>query len=382
MTKNDYNKTSFSNDATKKILGFEYQKLIALECCFNSKPGDIIYIECYGDISTKDVIIETKNHLDIFNMTDQSPDFWKTLRNFVKEKEITTQYSKLILHTSAIVKEESIFSNWNKKNRDEKLRLIEQFKENPNPTIQEFSDFIFNFNDLYQKNDLLEVLEKLELRVSQPNVIEKFNELKGHQVFSIVDEKYRDGFLTYLHGYITKKAIDDRNQWKIIYNDFIRDLRSYAKRFLSESIPFPEATTDIIVTGDENFLFVKELKEIELDTKVAGSIIDYLMAAESTLRLIEMGGSSTSIAIDSFENELCGKMNATKELHFLEIQLSGITELKAINQSKKLFFTCKAFEKLNIKGVQSIEMYYQHGKMHKTVEERKFVWRFLGEDIP
>jgi hypothetical protein len=212
MTRDDYSKTSFSNDATKKILGFEYQKLIALECCLNSKPGDIIYIECYGDVSTEDTIIETKNHLEKINMTDQSPDFWKTLRNFVKEKEITTQYSKLILHTSAAVKEESIFSNWNKKNCDEKLRLIEHFKESPNCSIKEFSDFIFNFNDSYQENDLLEVLEKLELHVSQPNVIEKLNELKGHPVFSIVDEKYRDNFLTYLHGYITKKAIDDRNQ--------------------------------------------------------------------------------------------------------------------------------------------------------------------------
>jgi len=381
MTKDDYNKTSFSNDATKKILGFEYQKLIALECCLNSKLGDIIYIECYGDVSTEDTIIEAKNHLEKFNMTDQSPDFWKTLRNFVKEREITTQYSKLILHTSAIVKEESIFSNWNEKRGEEKLRLIEQFKENPNCSIKEFSDFIFNFNDSYQENDLLEVLDKLELRVSQPNVIEKSSELKGHPVFSLVDEKYRDDFLIYLHGYITKKAIDDRNQWKIIYNDFIRDLRSYAKRFLSEKIPFPEVSIDVTVTGDENFVFIKELKEIELCNKIAEAVVDYLMAAESSLRLIELGGSSTSTAIDSFEIELRGKMNATKEQYFLDISVSNISKSKAINQSKRLFFVCKAFEKLSVRGVQSIEMYYQHGKMHKIVEERKFVWRFFGEDI-
>jgi len=381
MTIDGYTETSFSNDATKKILGFEYQKLIALEYCLNSKPEDIIYIECYGDVSTKDTIIETKNHLKEFNMTDQSIDFWKTLRNFVKEREITTQYSKLILHTSAIVREESIFSVWNEKNCEEKLRLIEQFKENPNDSIKEFSNFIFNFKDSYQENDLLEILDKLELRISQPNVIEKYCELKEHLAFVIVDEKYRDTLLEQLIGYITKKAIDDNNRWKIISTDFMRDLQSYAKRCLSEKIPFPEVSIDVAFTGDENFLFIKELKEIELENKVEEAVVDYLTAEESSLRLIKVGGFSTSTAIDSFEIELYGRMNTTKELHFLDISGPDISKAKAIYQSKKLFLICKNFEKLSIRDVQSIEMYYQHGKMHKIVEERKFIWRFLGEDI-
>jgi hypothetical protein len=381
MTRDGYNGTSFSNDDTKKILGFEYQKLIALECCLNSNPEDIIYIECYGDVSTRDVIIETKNHLEEFNMTDQSPDFWKTLRNFVKERNITTQYSKLVLHTSAIVKEKSIFSNWNEKSCEEKLRSIEQSKENPNESIKKFSDFIFNFNDLYKQNDLLEILEKLELQVSQPNVIEKYDELKGHKAFLIVDERYRDTLLKQLIGDITKKAIDDKNQWKIVCSDFFLDLRSYAKRFLSEEIPFPEVAIDVTVTGDEGFMFIKELKDIELEDKVVEAVIEYLMSEESSLQLIKLGGPSTGIAIDHFENELHGKMNATKALHLLDLSMPKILKSKTITHSKKLFFTCKAFEKLSIKGVQSIEMCYQHGKMHKIVEERNFVWRFLEKDI-
>jgi hypothetical protein len=150
---------------------------------------------------------------------------------------------------------------------------------------------------------------------------------------------------------------------------------------MNEEIPFPEVSIDVAVTGNENFVFVKELKEVELDDKVSEAVVDYLMAAESSLQLIELGGSSTSTAIDNFEIELCGKMNATKELYSLDIQVPEISRSKAIYQSKKLFFKCKTFEKLRIRGIQSIEMYYQHGKMHKIVEERKFRWRFLKEDI-
>ncbi len=37
-----------SNNATKKLLGFDYQKLLALESCLNAKENETIWIECFG----------------------------------------------------------------------------------------------------------------------------------------------------------------------------------------------------------------------------------------------------------------------------------------------------------------------------------------------
>lgn len=380
MTIDTTNGSSFSNDATKKILGVEYQKLIALECCFNAKPGDIIYIECYGDIATKDQIIETKNHLNTFVMTDQSLDFWKTLRNFVLEKEITEHYSKLILHTTAIVTNSSIFSNWNEKSNEVKFMLIEQIGSKPNKSIEKYSQFVFSFNNSYQKSDLLEILEKLEIKISQPNVIEKYQELKEHPSLLIVNEKYRDTLLEQLIGYITKKAIDDKNQWKIIRDDFVRDLQSYAKKFMTDRTPFPEVPIDLIIK-DENYIFIEELKIIGLENHIEEEIINYLRTQKCSTQLIEWDSISAIKAINNFETELHGKMNDTKKLRALDISVQDILKSKTKKASQKLFYECKNFPKLVIRDVQDIEMYYQHGKMHKIVEDHKFVWRFMEEDL-
>lgn len=39
---------TLGNDSTKNQLGFEYQKLVALEYCLNAKNGEYVYIECFG----------------------------------------------------------------------------------------------------------------------------------------------------------------------------------------------------------------------------------------------------------------------------------------------------------------------------------------------
>lgn len=375
------NNSTFSNNATPSILGFEYQKLIALEYCLNSKSGDIVYIECYGDVATKDATIETKHHEKELNLADQSPEFWKTLKNFVLEKEITDQFSKLILHTTASINQKSIFWDWNSKNSNEKYCSIEKYKYSSIDSINRYVALIFNFNDSYQKADLLNILNRFEIRSSQPDIRKKCDELKDHPVLSLVDEKYRDELLQYLHGYITKRAIKNHDKWHIVYDEFIRDIRSYTKKYMNDKIPFPEDSLEIKIAGNNNYVFIEELKKIDLESKVEEAVIDYLKTAESTIQLIRWGGQTTTVAIDNFESELHMKMKNLKEINALDLSISDLSKPQTIKKSKGLFFGCKNFEKLSIRGVQDIELYYQHGKMHKIVEDHKFVWRFLEEDV-
>ncbi len=53
---------TLNNDSTKKQLGFEYQKLIALEHCLNTKNGKHVYIACFGDVQHNNESIEFKHH--------------------------------------------------------------------------------------------------------------------------------------------------------------------------------------------------------------------------------------------------------------------------------------------------------------------------------
>lgn len=372
---------TFSNNATLKLLGYDYQKLFALECCLNAKPGDIIYIECYGDVATKDISYELKKRDEKYNMTDQSPDFWKTLKNFVKEWKSISQFSKLVLHTTAFVDKNSIFFDWNSKSADQKLRLIEIVKQNPNQSIKKFTDIIFGFNDTYTEDDLLDILKKLEIDYSQSSIKEKCEEIKNHPAFLSVDEKLRDQLIEQLYGYISMKAIEDSSRWKIIYNDFSKDIQHYFRSFQQNEIPYPDLLADVEYTGHEKYRFIDELRAIEFDSEVESAVIDYLRAEKNSFKLIETGGPFIQESIDKFEFELNNKMINQKKHDVLDLDSSEITTPIAIKKSKALFLKCKLFNKMKIRGVQPIEMYYQHGKMHKIVDEQNFCWKFSEEDL-
>ena len=362
--------------------GFDYQKLFALECCLKARRGDIIYIECLGDVAVKsktpssNVSYETKLHHDIFNMTDQSPDFWKTLKNYVKEYSKITQFSKLILYTTASVEKNSIFDDWNSKSPEQKMQLIQTFQDNPNKTIQEFTAVIFGYNEIYKRENLVNILKKLEIHTGQVSIKEKCDEIKQMQIFITIDDKLQDAFLEQLYGYISLKAIDNHNLWIISYDDFVKDIQQYIRSFQQTEIPFPELPAGIGYTGHEVYRFIDELRAIDLEEEIESSVIDYLRSEKNSLKLIETGGPFVKVSIDNFERELEDKMKAQKKVDSFEL-----STINSIIRSKRLFYKCNSFEKIKIRGVQPIELYYQRGKMHKIVEERDFHWKFEQENI-
>jgi len=381
MTSDDIVSQNFSNDATPTILGFEYQKLIALECCLKSKSDDIVYIECFGDVATSDVSIETKNRFLTYSMTNQSPDFWKTLRNYVREKGKISQFTKLILYTTAKLPIDSIFSDWNGLSGEEKFERLETIRNNPNKGIMDFVDCIYDFNNTYTKKDLIEILEKLKIFHSQKTISEKFCEIKNHPYLFSIEEKYREKIIHQMHGAISLKSIENTNRWEIVVSEFLRDLQFQIRRYSQDEIPFPDFPEEVEFTGKETFPFIIELREIELDNEIQRAFIDYIRAEKSSVDLLKWGAYSIKESIDVFESELNDRMSNNKKRHAVALVKSDLPTPKSIRKSKELYFDCKNFEKFKIRGVQEIQMYFQHGKMHKIVNDNRFVWKFLNEDV-
>lgn len=373
MGKNDDGNNPVSTDASKQILGFEYQKLLAIECCLDSSSGDIVYLECKGDVANTNTIYETKHHCNISHLTEASPDFWKTLRNFVIDFDKMMQYSRLILYTTSSIGIYSAFDDWNKKTASEKLLTLESIKEKSHKTIKSYTDVVFGFNDSYRKKNLLDILNKLEIHSSQSTIYGKYEDIKKKLYY--VQEKYRDDLLKQLHGYVDARLIENTNCWHIVYDDFERDLQGYVRKYSNEKIPFPEEPTDIQYEDNQNYRFIDKLKEVDLDKEIPKALTDFLKGDIISIKLIEYGGPATHTAINNFEVDLCDKMKTTKRLHSLKL-LQNQLSLNAILQSKELYYTCSNFEKMRIDGVQDIRRYYQHGKMHKIVDEGLFEWKF------
>ncbi|MGZ8176168.1 hypothetical protein [Methylobacter sp.] len=158
----------FNNDNTLKGLGFDYQKLIALEKCLEAKKNEYIWIECKGDVADQDASIEVKHHNSKHNLISNSEDAWKTIKNYVENFHLAKTFNRLILHTTSSVPEDSIFCGWNGLTTAEKKnKLLEHV---PSESIKEHHDKI----NACPSIDLQTILERFLIFSDQPKIAEKW----------------------------------------------------------------------------------------------------------------------------------------------------------------------------------------------------------------
>jgi hypothetical protein len=85
-------------------------------------------IEHQGDVSFDNLYqIETKHHKASKSISDTSEDFWKTLYNWLKQKQL---FNKLILHTTSHFPKrgQSFLKKWNESSSDERISILKQIK--------------------------------------------------------------------------------------------------------------------------------------------------------------------------------------------------------------------------------------------------------------
>jgi len=150
-----------SNDATKNLLGYKYQELMAIETIFNAKVNDTIWLECKGDVADSMTVTEYKHHLENVTLPNNSKDFWNTLKNMVEEKNLIAQFKHCIFSTTARILDNSIFFEWNKLTPEDKYKKLKNIT--PTKTIKERYNYIFT-NDNIEKKELFEILAKFTIK--------------------------------------------------------------------------------------------------------------------------------------------------------------------------------------------------------------------------
>ena len=366
---------SVVNNATSKILGIEYQKLIALEKCFNANSNEVIYIECLGDVAAGSDAIEVKHHEGEGKLTDKSIDIWKTLKNLVEEKTLFEQFDRFILHTTSDIKSGSIFENWNSLSENERYQKI--ITVDPSKTIEPFYDKV----KACGKVELKKILKKLRINSSMPKIKEKFEQLKGNVIFTTVELKDRGKILEYLLGYITKSAIDNKDMWHIDKNDFDRDFRIHVKQYLQYGILFPNVSKDDVSEKDsDSFLFVKEIKKIKYNVKIKKAVSDYLRSDKSLAELIK-NSPIISERLEKFEEELLEEITDKKTTYAYDLKSELLGTEIAFKSARDLFDNCLEIPNLQISGINAIKNYFQKGRIHSIVEEEKFKWEFKGDQL-
>lgn len=273
---------NFSNQATPKYLGYVYQVLIAIEQCFQAKPNEVIWIECRGDIYDGSIGTEVKHHFEQTNLTDNSVDFWKTLKNLVTED--VSEFNSLILHTTASIPNDSIFYGWNELSKIQKYKRLKN--NSPTKTIKaDYDKSITNF----PKKDLLPILEKFRIKSSQLNVKEKWEELRNSRLLSHLNDEFIDAAFHWVYGYVNKQAINDRYNWNIKINDFDSARKHALSKWTEDKIPFEFIGKSEVDTSNQSFLFIEEMNKINLRSKpIESAISDYLRAQINQIKLLKL----------------------------------------------------------------------------------------------
>jgi len=375
--KADKSNDTFNNDNTSKMLGFDYQKLIALEMCLDGKPNQHIWIECKGDIADENVSIEVKHHIDKHNLTSNSEDAWKTIKNYVDNYLVAKTFDSLVLHTTSSIKSDSIFFEWNSLNASDKFeRLV---NHNPSDSIKSFYDKIKSC----AKSEVLIILKKSLIFSDQLKVDEKWNQLRSHPTFILIPESYRDNAIMQLHGYITKAAIDNANMWQININDFHRDMQHSISKFLSDKIQFVFISNDDIDSNYEgiNFYFVQKMKDVNLKERdQQQAVSEYLRAQKSQIELL----NQSPVLIDNlkaYDNNVETLLHDEKSQHSYSLSSEELDTDKADNESREVYFNCRKRPHETIASVQNTEKYYRDGRIHHLLEVTNFQWKYEISDL-
>lgn len=373
-------KETVDNDSTKKQLGFDYQKIIALESCLNAKKGEHVYIECFGDIQQGTEAIEVKHHLSDSNLTSNSTDVWKTLKNLVEEYDKLKFNDKFILHTTQNIKEDSIFYGWNNLPKAIKYKRLND--HNISTTSKPFKDVIVDGHKS-TKGKVLNILEKFVIYHGQPKIDEKLKDLEDHPTFSIIHDQFKRKAIWILQGYLTERAIENSNKWEINITDFKEDLRNSLGQYTKDYTPFPiipkEQVNDSYLS--EGYKFIKKLENISLKrTDLHQAFQDYVRSEEAYKELL-IANPRLHENLLSYESDIQTEINTEKSFISYSLTSNSFLDNSHLSFSRNVYFNSIRKNCSDIRGVKGTEKFYRDGRIHNIAETTDFEWLFKKTDL-
>ena len=138
--------------------------------------------------------------------------------------------------------------------------------------------------------------------------------LLQHNALKTIPSENCPYVLKELIGYVTKCAIDTLDsRWQIDINTFINELQRLSRIYNSEKIQFPRE--DKIVLDESslnNYIFIRELKNIEYEAKVEQAAQNFFRAKKSQIRLIK-DFPNLAITLDNYDKDISDELFNIKQ---------------------------------------------------------------------
>lgn len=374
------------NDATLKQAGTIYQYLIALRDCFELNDGDTLQIEINGDVSIINSTgglfqKEVKHHFSDDKISDRDIDFWKTLANWYTDYERIKMFSNYILSTTATISASSSFFGWNDLKKEEKLKRIIDIGillKDREETFRGQYDRIFN--DSYDENCLLEILNKFTIVSAQTSLVgisNEFSRYVGH-----VPSENRDRYIGALLGEILIKVKNPPHKWEVTKEAFEQILQAQTATYGTKGFfPLPKEYAKEVVPKEKIAIlqqkkFVESIREIEHELMITDAISDY-WKTDLTIGSYFRNNLMYLDSLDEYVGDLSFKMKYAKSNS--EIDADNADSKRKINISKKFYNEVMQWTANDFGSIIRNQGFFQRGVIHNIVDETDFRWK-VGEE--
>lgn len=289
-------------DATSSLLGYVYQIRYGLLLSLKKMrevddPDDyLVSIETIDDIAfehngTPEELLQTKYHSKPGNITDKSPDIWKTIRVWIetyKNNKLDFNNANLFLVTT-----QQIVSNTladflsNSKNRDiEKAHKLMRsiVEDKPSKKNKQAFSLFSSLSEIEQKQlcELIFVIDKSETLIEIEKHLE--NNLRGY-----AHSAQLKPFLNRLEGKWFSIAISalETGDGKINLGRVVSIIDDLREQFLPINLPDDYSTAEVDVASliQQDRCFIKQMKLFGAGERlIKKAVLDFFRASEQRSR--------------------------------------------------------------------------------------------------
>lgn len=292
-------RTDFS--AAEAALGYLFQCRLALVLALRRvRSGDefLLYLETLDDVvfeqeGAPPELLQTKHHKkQAANLTDASPDLWKTLRIWC---EGTTRgkvlpLASLYLATTSTAGDGSAASYLRSEDRDvqkagERLRSTAQSSTNQ-ANQPGYAAFL-----ALNQNAQRQLLERLIVLDASPNIVDLDTELRK-EVRWAVNREHIEPFLRRLEGWWLRRAVQQlasESSAPILSDEFESHMDDLREQFKRDALPVDDDILAIKVDTSvyQDAIFVRQLQLIGIGAqRILAAIREYFRAFEQRSRWV------------------------------------------------------------------------------------------------
>lgn len=294
--------TPSPHSATASAVGFMYQVRYALlEALRRLRKNEqfTVSIETLDDVvferdGTPPDLLQTKHHLNRqANLSDASPDLWKTIR--IWSEGMTNRSipdgSLLFLVTTSAVSDGSIGSYLSCRNREEG-KAVERLNATAESSASTDNKTAYSAYLALDHRQRAELVRRVTIIDSAPGIVQVDEALK-EVVFYAAPAQHLDSFLQRLEGWWFRRAINQLTSGvpskPILSEELDAETARLREQFKQDSLPVDDdiMRAEVDATGYQDMTFVRQLRLVAVgNPRIIHAIRNYFRAFEQRSRWV------------------------------------------------------------------------------------------------